>query len=56
MLEQAIASVAGFVVAVISAGGDARLAALTAVESACIPLPSEIVMPFAGYLASTLAY
>jgi membrane protein DedA with SNARE-associated domain len=23
------------------------------VESACIPLPSEIIMPFAGYLAST---
>lgn len=23
-----------------------------AVESACIPLPSEIIMPFAGYLAS----
>lgn len=25
---------------------------LMAIESACIPLPSEIVMPFAGYLAS----
>src|ERR1700710_2861659 len=24
-----------------------------AVESACIPLPSEVIMPFAGYLAST---
>ncbi len=24
-----------------------------ALESACIPLPSEIIMPFAGYLAST---
>jgi membrane protein DedA with SNARE-associated domain len=24
-----------------------------AIESACIPLPSEIIMPFAGYLAST---
>src|SRR5262245_48950642 len=23
------------------------------VESACIPLPSEIIMPFSGYLAST---
>ena len=24
-----------------------------AIESACIPLPSEIIMPFAGYLAAT---
>ena len=24
-----------------------------ALESACIPLPSEVIMPFAGYLAST---
>ena len=24
-----------------------------AIESACIPLPSEIIMPFAGYLVST---
>jgi membrane protein DedA with SNARE-associated domain len=26
--------------------------ALMALESACVPIPSEIVMPFAGYLAS----
>ena len=26
---------------------------LMAIESACIPLPSEIIMPFAGYLVST---
>src|SRR3546814_3792810 len=24
-----------------------------AIESACIPLPSEVIMPFAGYLVST---
>ena len=24
-----------------------------AIESACIPLPSEVIMPFSGYLAST---
>jgi membrane protein DedA with SNARE-associated domain len=24
-----------------------------ALESACVPLPSEVIMPFAGYLAST---
>ncbi len=53
MLEQILASLAGFVVAVISAGGYAGVAALMAIESACIPLPSEIIMPFAGYLVST---
>jgi membrane protein DedA with SNARE-associated domain len=26
---------------------------LMAIESACIPLPSEIILPFAGYLVST---
>ncbi len=53
MLEQVLTALAGFVVAVISAGGYAGLALLMAIESACLPLPSEIVMPFAGYLAST---
>jgi membrane protein DedA with SNARE-associated domain len=24
-----------------------------AIESACVPLPSEIIMPFSGYLAGT---
>ena len=26
---------------------------LMAIESACIPLPSELIMPFAGYLVFT---
>jgi membrane protein DedA with SNARE-associated domain len=33
--------------------GYAGIAALMAIESACIPLPSEIIMPFSGYLVST---
>ena len=53
MFEHVLASIAGFVVAVISAGGYAGVAALMAIEFACIPLPSEVIMPFAGYLAST---
>lgn len=44
--------VGGFIVAAISASGYAGVAGLMAIESACIPLPSEIIMPFAGYLAS----
>lgn len=53
MLEGLLGSVAGWIIAVISAGGYAGVAVLMAVESACIPLPSEVIMPFAGYLAST---
>ncbi|HEX3348950.1 MAG TPA: DedA family protein [Acetobacteraceae bacterium] len=37
----------------ISAGGYAGIVALMAIESACLPLPSEVIMPFAGYLVST---
>ena len=37
----------------ISGGGYAGIVALMALESACLPLPSEIIMPFAGYLVST---
>lgn len=53
MSEKIIAVLAGFIVAVISAGGYAGVALLMAIESMCIPLPSEIIMPFAGYLVST---
>jgi membrane protein DedA with SNARE-associated domain len=44
------ATVAGFIVATISAAGYLGIVALMAIESACIPLPSEIIMPFSGYL------
>ena len=53
MLEQLIGLLASFIVAVISAFGYAGIAVMMAIESACIPLPSEIIMPFAGYLVST---
>lgn len=53
MLGNIVAGVAAWIVSVISAGGYAGVAGLMAIESACIPLPSEIIMPFAGYLAST---
>ncbi len=48
-----IATAATWITAAISAGGYAGVAALMALELACIPLPSEVIMPFAGYLAST---
>ncbi len=41
-----------FVVSVISQTGYWGIVLLMAIESACIPLPSEVIMPFSGYLAS----
>jgi membrane protein DedA with SNARE-associated domain len=53
MIEKLITSLAGFIIATISALGYAGIALLMAIESACIPLPSEIIMPFSGYLVFT---
>ncbi len=53
MSERLIGSIAAFIIVVISAGGYAGVALLMAIESACVPLPSEIIMPFAGYLVHT---
>jgi membrane protein DedA with SNARE-associated domain len=50
MLAKLIALLAGFIITVISSLGYGGIVLLMAVESACIPLPSEIIMPFAGYL------
>lgn len=53
MFEKILGALAAFAITVISTGGYWGIALLMAIESACIPLPSEIVMPFAGYLVST---
>jgi membrane protein DedA with SNARE-associated domain len=53
MLDTIVASVAGLITATISAIGYPGILLLMAIESACIPLPSEIIMPFAGYLVSS---
>ena len=49
MSEKIIAVLAGFITAVIGATGYLGVALLMGIESACVPLPSEIIMPFAGY-------
>ncbi|HVO19589.1 MAG TPA: DedA family protein [Anaeromyxobacter sp.] len=51
MTFRIVEALVGFITAVISAMGYGGVVLLMAVESACIPLPSEITMPFAGYLA-----
>ena len=53
MTEKILAVLANFIIAVISATGYLGIALLMAIESACIPLPSEIIMPFSGYLVYT---
>src|ERR1700723_2977800 len=50
MTEKILALLAHFIIATISASGYLGVALLMGIESACIPLPSEIIMPFAGYL------
>jgi membrane protein DedA with SNARE-associated domain len=40
------------IVAILAAAGYARLLGLMAIESARIPLPSEVILPFAGFLGS----
>jgi membrane protein DedA with SNARE-associated domain len=41
-----------FVIWIISSLGYAGIVVAMAIESACIPLPSEVIMPFSGYLVS----
>jgi len=53
MIASIIEKLALFTTGVISAMGYGGVALLMAIESACIPLPSEIIMPFAGYLVFT---
>jgi membrane protein DedA with SNARE-associated domain len=50
MIAQLLSILAGFVIATISRLGYGGIVLLMAIESACIPLPSEIIMPFSGYL------
>jgi len=50
MLEKIIMLIAVWIIGVISTMGYAGIILLMAIESACIPLPSEIIMPFAGFL------
>ena len=47
MVEKILAPIAAWIIAVISTLG------YGGIESACIPLPSEIIMPFSGYLVTT---
>src|SRR5437764_1890945 len=51
MTERILAILFLFISKVIGSTGYAGITLLMAIESACIPLPSELIMPFGGYLA-----
>src|SRR5712664_3503644 len=53
MIARLLEILSGIIVAIISTLGYSGIVLLMAIESACIPLPSEIIMPFSGYLVST---
>jgi len=53
MISRVIEALAVFTTGVIASMGYAGVVLLMGIESACIPLPSEIIMPFAGYLVYT---
>ena len=53
MTEKILIVLFGFISTLIGATGYLGITLLMAIESACIPLPSELIMPFAGYLVYT---
>jgi len=53
VIEWIITELSKFVINTISLMGYSGILLTMAIESACIPLPSEIIMPFSGYLVTT---
>jgi membrane protein DedA with SNARE-associated domain len=53
MLDRVLSGVSAWIVAIIASTGYGGIVLLMAIESACVPLPSEIIMPFSGYLVSS---
>jgi membrane protein DedA with SNARE-associated domain len=50
MFTRILEAIASLIIYVISRMGLPGIVLLMAIESACIPLPSEVIMPFSGYL------
>src|SRR6202789_4219011 len=47
------AKLIALLIALIASGGYSAVALLMAIQSACIPIPSEVIMPLAGYALAT---
>src|SRR3989344_8936903 len=52
LIDTILAPVVNFVISTISALGYPGVAILMGIESAAVPLPSEVIMPFSGFLVS----
>jgi membrane protein DedA with SNARE-associated domain len=50
MTERILALLFIFIKSLMLSAGYGGIVLLMAIESACVPLPSELIMPFAGYL------
>jgi membrane protein DedA with SNARE-associated domain len=53
MAGRLLSSISALLVSAIATLGYPGVVLMMALESACIPLPSEVIMPFSGYLAAT---
>jgi membrane protein DedA with SNARE-associated domain len=52
ILDRAVAAIAVLIISLVSLLGYPGIVLMMALESTLIPIPSEVVMPFGGYLAS----
>jgi membrane protein DedA with SNARE-associated domain len=53
MIDRLMTSVTAGIIATIAALGYGGVFVLMTIESACVPLPSEVTMPFSGYLVAS---
>lgn len=53
MVEHILTVLSQFIIHTESALGYMGIVLLMGIESCCIPLPSEVIMPFAGYMCTT---
>lgn len=53
MVETILGMLSSFIISTITSMGYAGIVLLMGIESACIPLPSEVILPFSGYLIAT---
>src|ERR1700733_12075052 len=56
MVEHLLSILGQWIISVEKGMGVGGIVLLMGIESACIPLPSEVIMPFAGYLITQGAF
>ena len=53
MIDRILSGLSALIIATISALGYGGIVLMMAIESACIPVPSEVIMPFSGSLVAS---